>query len=155
MRLSKKVIRNIKENLFWAFIYNIIGIPLAAGVWFPITGWQLSPMFGAAAMSLSSVCVVSNALRLKFFRPLHPEAPAEQIETQKGTSTMTKTMTISGMMCAHCQAHVEKALNAIDGVTAAVDLAAKTATVTLSKDVADEVLKNAVTEAGYEVVSIE
>ena len=155
VRLSKKVIRNIKENLFWAFIYNIIGIPLAAGVWFPITGWQLSPMFGAAAMSLSSVCVVSNALRLKFFRPLHPEAPAEQIEIQKGTSTMTKTMTINGMMCAHCQAHVEKALNAIDGVTAAVDLAAKTATVTLSKDVADEVLKNAVTEAGYEVASIE
>ena len=155
VRLSKKVIRNIKENLFWAFIYNIIGIPLAAGVWFPITGWQLSPMFGAAAMSLSSVCVVSNALRLKFFRPLHPETPAEQIEIQKGTSTMTKTMTINGMMCAHCQAHVEKALNAIDGVTAAVDLAAKTATVTLSKDVADEVLKNAVTEAGYEVVSIE
>ena len=155
VRLSKKVIRNIKENLFWAFIYNIIGIPLAAGVWFPITGWQLSPMFGAAAMSLSSVCVVSNALRLKFFRPLHPEAPAEQIETQKGTSTMTKTMTINGMMCAHCQAHVEKALNAIDGVTATVDLAAKTATVTLSKDVADEVLKNAVTEAGYEVVSIQ
>ena len=155
VRLSKKVIRNIKENLFWAFIYNIIGIPLAAGVWFPITGWQLSPMFGAAAMSLSSVCVVSNALRLKFFRPLHPEVSAEQIETQKGTSTMTKTMTINGMMCAHCQAHVEKALNAIDGVTAAVDLAAKTATVTLSKDVADEVLKNAVTEAGYEVVSIE
>ncbi|OUN83268.1 copper-translocating P-type ATPase [Flavonifractor sp. An52] len=154
VRLSKKVIRNIKENLFWAFIYNIIGIPLAAGVWFPITGWQLSPMFGAAAMSLSSVCVVSNALRLKFFRPLHQEVPAEQIETQKGTSTMTKTMTINGMMCAHCQAHVEKALNAIDGVTATVDLAAKTATVILSKDVADEVLKNAVTEAGYEVVSI-
>ena len=155
VRLSKKVIRNIKENLFWAFIYNIIGIPLAAGVWFPITGWQLSPMFGAAAMSLSSVCVVSNALRLKLFRPLHQEVPAEQIETKKGTSTMTKTMTINGMMCAHCQAHVEKALNAIDGVTATVDLAAKTATVTLSKDVADEVLKNAVTEAGYEVVSIE
>ncbi len=154
VRLSKKVIRNIKENLFWAFIYNIIGIPLAAGVWFPITGWQLSPMFGAAAMSLSSVCVVSNALRLKLFRPLHQEVPAEQIETKKGTSTMTKTMTINGMMCAHCQAHVEKALNAIDGVTATVDLAAKTATVTLSKDVADEVLKNAVTEAGYEVVSI-
>ncbi len=155
VRLSKKVIRNIKENLFWAFIYNIIGIPLAAGVWFPITGWQLSPMFGAAAMSLSSMCVVSNALRLKFFRPLHQEAPAEQIETQKGTSTMIKTMTINGMMCAHCQAHVEKALNAIDGVTATVDLAAKSATVTLSKDVADEILKNAVTEAGYEVVSIQ
>ena len=155
VRLSKKVIRNIKENLFWAFIYNIIGIPLAAGVWFPITGWQLSPMFGAAAMSLSSVCVVSNALRLKFFRPSHEEKTEAQIETQKGTSTMTKTMTINGMMCAHCQAHVEKALNAIDGVTAVVDLAAKTATVTLACDVADDVLKNAVTEAGYEVVSIQ
>ena len=155
VRLSKKVIRNIKENLFWAFIYNIIGIPLAAGVWFPITGWQLSPMFGAAAMSLSSVCVVSNALRLKFFRPSHEEKTEVQIETQKGTSTMTKTMTINGMMCAHCQAHVEKALNAIDGVTAVVDLAAKTATVTLACDVADDVLKNAVTEAGYEVVSIQ
>ena len=155
VRLSKKVIRNIKENLFWAFIYNIIGIPLAAGVWFPITGWQLSPMFGAAAMSLSSVCVVSNALRLKFFRPSHGEEPETQIETQKGTSTMTKTMTINGMMCAHCQAHVEKALNAIDGVTAVVDLEAKTATVTLTHDVADDVLKNAVTEAGYEVVSIQ
>ncbi len=155
VRLSKKVIRNIKENLFWAFIYNIIGIPLAAGVWFPITGWQLSPMFGAAAMSLSSVCVVSNALRLKFFRPSHGEEPEAQIETQKGTSTMTKTMTINGMMCAHCQAHVEKALNAIDGVTAVVDLEAKTATVTLTHDVADDVLKNAVTEAGYEVVSIQ
>ena len=155
VRLSKKVIRNIKENLFWAFIYNIIGIPLAAGVWFPITGWQLSPMFGAAAMSLSSVCVVSNALRLKFFRPSHGEEPETQIETQKGTSTMTKTMTINGMMCAHCQAHVEKALNAIDGVTAVVDLEAKTATVTLTHDVADDVLKNAVMEAGYEVVSIQ
>ena len=155
VRLSKKVIRNIKENLFWAFIYNIIGIPLAAGVWFPITGWQLSPMFGAAAMSLSSVCVVSNALRLKFFRPSHGEEPETQIETQKGTSTMTKTMTINGMMCAHCQAHVEKALNAIDGVTAVVDLEAKTATVTLTHDVADDALKNAVTEAGYEVVSIQ
>ena len=155
VRLSKKVIRNIKENLFWAFIYNIIGIPLAAGVWFPITGWQLSPMFGAAAMSLSSVCVVSNALRLKFFRPSHGEEPEAQIETQKGTSTMTKTMTINGMMCAHCQAHVEKALNAIDGVTAVVDLEAKTATVTLTRDVADDVLKNAVTEVGYEVVSIQ
>ena len=155
VRLSKKVIHNIKENLFWAFIYNIIGIPLAAGVWFPITGWQLSPMFGAAAMSLSSVCVVSNALRLKFFRPSQGEEPEAQIETQKGTSTMTKTMTINGMMCAHCQAHVEKALNAIDGVTAVVDLEAKTATVTLTHDVADDVLKNAVTEAGYEVVSIQ
>nr|WP_317324075.1 heavy metal translocating P-type ATPase [uncultured Flavonifractor sp.] len=156
VQLSKKVIRNIKENLFWAFIYNIIGIPLAAGVWYPITGWQLSPMFGAAAMSLSSVCVVSNALRLKFFRPSRPEEPVgpEQTEQQKGMNSMTKIMTINGMMCAHCQAHVEKALNAIDGATAVVDLEAKTATVTLTKDVADDVLKSAVTEAGYEVVSI-
>ena len=157
VQLSKKVIRNIKENLFWAFIYNIIGIPLAAGVWYPITGWQLSPMFGAAAMSLSSVCVVSNALRLKFFRPSRPEEPVgpEQTEQQKGMNSMTKIMTINGMMCAHCQAHVEKALNAIDGATAVVDLEAKTATVTLTKDVADDVLKSAVTEAGYEVVSIQ
>lgn len=156
VQLSKKVIRNIKENLFWAFIYNIIGIPLAAGVWYPITGWQLSPMFGAAAMSLSSVCVVSNALRLKFFRPSRPEEPVgpEQTEQQKGMNSMTKIMTINGMMCAHCQAHVEKALNAIDGATAVVDLEAKTATITLTKEVADDVLKSAVTEAGYEVVSI-
>ena len=155
VRLSKQVIRNIKENLFWAFIYNIIGIPLAAGVWYPLFHLQLSPMFGAAAMSLSSVCVVSNALRLKWFKPSHRETPAEPIQIEKGTSTMTKTMTINGMMCAHCQAHVEKALNALDGVEAKVDLEAKTATVTLSKEVSDDLLKNAVTEAGYEVVSIQ
>ena len=165
VQLSKKVIRNIKENLFWAFIYNIIGIPLAAGVWYPLFHIQLSPMFGAAAMSLSSVCVVSNALRLKFFRPARPETPSPapvkdmpreipQSDDKKGTSTMTKVMNINGMMCAHCQAHVEKALNAIDGVEAKVNLEAKNATVTLSRDVPDDVLKNAVTEAGYEVVSI-
>ena len=162
VQLSRKVIRNIKENLFWAFIYNIIGIPLAAGVWYPLFQLQLSPMFGAAAMSLSSVCVVSNALRLKFFRPERRESPAapvsegtpKSVET-KGTSAMTKTMSINGMMCAHCQAHVEKALNAIDGVEAKVNLEAKTATLTLSKDVSDDVLRSAVTEAGYEVVSIQ
>ena len=162
VQLSRKVIRNIKENLFWAFIYNIIGIPLAAGVWYPLFQLQLSPMFGAAAMSLSSVCVVSNALRLKFFRPERRESPAapvsegtpKSVET-KGTSAMTKTMSINGMMCAHCQAHVEKALNAIDGVEAKVNLEAKTATLTLSKDVSDDVLRGAVTEAGYEVVSIQ
>lgn len=162
VQLSRKVIRNIKENLFWAFIYNIIGIPLAAGVWYPLFQLQLSPMFGAAAMSLSSVCVVSNALRLKFFRPERWESPAapvsegtpKSVET-KGTSAMTKTMSINGMMCAHCQAHVEKALNAIDGVEAKVNLEAKTATLTLSKDVSDDVLRGAVTEAGYEVVSIQ
>ncbi len=162
VQLSRKVIRNIKENLFWAFIYNIIGIPLAAGVWYPLFQLQLSPMFGAAAMSLSSVCVVSNALRLKFFRPERRESPAapvsegtpKSVET-KGTSAMTKTMSINGMMCAHCQAHVEKALNAIDGVEAKVNLEAKTATLTLFKDVSDDVLRGAVTEAGYEVVSIQ
>ena len=156
VRLSKKVIRNIKENLFWAFIYNIIGIPLAAGVWAPITGWQLSPMFGAAAMSMSSVCVVTNALRLRFFKPDRREVPAEpeQIHSEKGTENMKKTMLIEGMMCPHCQAHVEKALNALEGVSATVDLAAKTATVTLTGQVSDETLTNAVTEAGYQVVSL-
>lgn len=162
VQLSRKVIRNIKENLFWAFIYNIIDIPLAAGVWYPLFQLQLSPMFGAAAMSLSSVCVVSNALRLKFFRPERRESPAapvsegtpKSVET-KGTSAMTKTMSINGMMCAHCQAHVEKALNAIDGVEAKVNLETKTATLTLSKDVSDDMLRGAVTEAGYEVVSIQ
>ena len=161
VQLSKKVIRNIKENLFWAFIYNIIGIPLAAGVWYPLFHLQLSPMFGAAAMSLSSVCVVSNALRLKFFRPERREAPSPapvkdtpKSDETKGTSVMTKTITINGMMCAHCVTHVDKALNAIDGVSAQVSLENKNAVCTLTKDVADDVLKNAVTEAGYEVVSI-
>ena len=161
VQLSKKVIRNIRENLFWAFIYNIIGIPLAAGVWYPLFHLQLSPMFGAAAMSLSSVCVVSNALRLKFFRPERREAPSPapvkdtpKSDETKGTSVMTKTITINGMMCAHCVAHVDKALNAIDGVSAQVSLENKNAVCTLTRDVADDVLKNAVTEAGYEVVSI-
>ena len=163
VQLSRKVIRNIKENLFWAFIYNIIGIPLAAGVWYPLFQLQLSPMFGAAAMSLSSVCVVSNALRLKFFRPEGRESPAapvsegtpKSVET-KGTSAMTKTMSINGMMCAHCVAHVEKALSALGGVTAAkADLEGKCATVTLAAPVSDQELKDAVTEAGYEVVSIQ
>ena len=165
VQLSRKVIRNIKENLFWAFIYNIIGIPLAAGVWYPLFQLQLSPMFGAAAMSLSSVCVVSNALRLKFFRPERREVPSPapvkdspsltlKSDETKGTSVMTKTITINGMMCAHCVAHVEKALNAIDGVSAQVSLENKNAVCTLTRDVADDALKNAVTEAGYEVVSI-
>ena len=153
IKLSKKVIRNIKENLFWAFIYNVIGIPLAAGVWYPLFHIQLSPMFAAAAMSLSSVCVVTNALRLRLFRAEGQSAQNTE-PTQKGSNPMNKTMVINGMMCAHCQAHVEKALNAIDGVEAKVDLAAKTATLTLSRDVSDEVLRQAVTDAGYEVVEI-
>ena len=157
VKLSKKVIRNIKENLFWAFIYNIIGIPLAAGVWYPLFHLQLSPMFAAAAMSMSSVCVVTNALRLKFFQPEHrvpSPAPGNPPQTEKGSELMTKTMVIEGMMCAHCQAHVEKALNALDGVSATVNLEAKTATVSLDAPVSDDVLKNAVVQAGYEVVSI-
>ena len=168
IQLSKSTIRNIKENLFWALFYNSIGIPLAAGVFFNSFGWKLNPMFGAAAMSMSSVCVVSNALRLKLFKPkFHKnqqlkatEAVVEThtiIETteEKGETAMKKTMMIEGMMCAHCSGRVEKALNAIDGVTAKVDLEAKTAHIQLSKEVSDETLKNAVTEAGYEVVGLE
>ena len=158
VKLSKKVIRNIKENLFWAFIYNIIGIPLAAGVWYPLFHLQLSPMFAAAAMSMSSVCVVTNALRLRWFRSEHgaSASAAAQSNTEKGCEvTMTKTMVIEGMMCAHCKAHVEKALNALEGVSATVDLEAKTAHITLSSPVSDDTLRNAVTEAGYEVTSIQ
>ena len=153
VRLSKAVIRNIRQNLFWAFIYNIIGIPLAAGVFFPVLGWQLNPMFAAAAMSLSSVCVVSNALRLRFFKGEPGQAPANNTPEIKGEmKTMEKKVVIEGMMCPHCQAHVDKALNALPGVTATVDLESKTATVT--GDVSDEAIKAAVTEAGYQVVSI-
>lgn len=159
VELSKVTIRNVKQNLFWAFIYNIIGIPLAAGVWFPLTGWQLNPMFAAAAMSLSSVSVVSNALRLKLFKPRRSH-PAESVSTgadghidmKKEVCQMEKKLTIDGMMCQHCVAHVSKALNSLPGVTANVDLDTKTATV--SGTASDEALKKAVEEAGYSVVSI-
>ena len=159
VELSKATIRNVKQNLFWAFIYNIIGIPLAAGVWFPLTGWQLNPMFAAAAMSLSSVSVVSNALRLKLFKPRRSH-PAESVSTgadghidmKKDVCQMEKKLTIEGMMCQHCVAHVSKALNSLPGVTASVDLDTKTATV--SGTASDEALKKAVEEAGYSVVSI-
>lgn len=114
IQLSQAVIKNIKENLFWAFFYNVVGIPIAAGVFYPVLGWLLDPMFGAAAMSLSSVFVVSNALRLRFFKPKHVELQKKEKKTMK--------MNIEGMMCAHCQAHVEKALNQINGVKATVDL---------------------------------
>ena len=147
VELSGAVLRNIRQNLFWAFFYNAIGIPVAAGVLYPAFGLTLNPMIAAAAMSLSSVCVVGNALRL---RRCHT---AEHI-THKEEVTVTKTMTIEGMMCTHCSGRVESALNAIDGVSAKVDLEKKTAAVTLSADVADEVLRRAVTDAGYEVVSI-
>lgn len=148
VELSGAVLRNIRQNLFWAFFYNAIGIPVAAGVLYPAFGITLNPMIAAAAMSLSSVCVVGNALRLRRYHT------AEQF-THKEEATMTKTMTIEGMMCTHCSGRVESALNAIDGVSAKVDLEKKTATVTLSADVADEVLRKAVTDAGYEVVSID
>ncbi len=165
VRLSKAVIRNIRQNLFWAFFYNVIGIPLAAGVLYPAFQLQLSPMFAAAAMSLSSVCVVSNALRLRFFKPTPPPAgqrveleaieyaPANQPET-KGEMTMEKKLTVEGMSCSHCSGRVEKALNALEGVSASVDLERKTASVTLSVPVDDAVLKKAVEDAGYEVSAI-
>ena len=173
VKLSRATIKNVKENLFWAFFYNTICIPLAAGLWYPAFGIKLSPMIGAAAMSLSSVCVVANALRLKLFKPNNPSA--EEIESSinnvekdfnkeeiniisndenKGENTMKKEMLIEGMSCTHCSGRVEKALNGIDGVNAKVDLEKKTAYVDLSKEVADEELKKAVVDAGYEVVSV-
>lgn len=158
VELSRATIRNIKENLFWAFFYNSIGIPLAAGVFFPSLGLHINPTFAAAAMSLSSVCVVSNALRLRRFkskfRPTLPEAPAQQ-NTKGGDQTMTKTMIIEGMMCTHCTGRVEQVLSALDGVSAVeMSLEDKSATITLSKDVNDQVLTDAVVQAGYQVVSI-
>ena len=164
VQLSKAVIRNIKQNLFWAFIYNIIGIPLAAGAWYPLLHVMLNPMFAAAAMSMSSVCVVTNALRLRFFRPKLPEVPAgsdapvlTQPQTEQGVCTvMTKKILIEGMMCSHCTGRVEKALSALEGVSAVeMSLEGKSATVTLSGGVSDEVLTKAVTDAGYEVTGIQ
>ena len=168
IRLSRAVIRNIKENLFWAFIYNCIGIPLAAGVFWPLLQIKLSPMFGAAAMSLSSVCVVSNALRLKFFKPLaaHSAAttshvnsavPAEKmIDTRKEESIMTKTIVIEGMMCTHCSGHVHDALCKLPGVESAeVSHETGKAICQLSTSVSDEQLTQAVTDAGYKVLEIQ
>ena len=211
IQLSKAVIRNIRENLFWAFFYNTLGIPLAAGILYPLLGLKLNPMIGAAAMSFSSVCVVTNALRLKFFKPKtdekeHPEikhgaksaleaekaAKTEQtvktdeavkaketaemqeiVETQEAVKAqetakaqeiiktkereeciMTKTMMIEGMMCSHCSGRVSKALNDIDGVSAVVSLEDKNAKITLEKEVSDDVLIKAVTDAGYEVTAL-
>ena len=155
VRLSRKTLRNIHENLFWAFIYNVIGIPLAAGVWIPLLGWQLNPMFGAAAMSLSSVCVVTNALRLNLFKSGRENKAAKaEINTKTEDGKMKKVMKIDGMMCSHCTGTVSKVLNAIDGVTADVSLEDKCAYITLDKDVADEVLSKAVTDAGYKVKGI-
>lgn len=169
IRLSRAALRNIHENLFWAFIYNVIGIPLAAGVWIPLFGWKLNPMFGAAAMSLSSFCVVTNALRLNLFK-LHnagrdhkrKDAIAVDIISDNSNNKkeednkMTKTIHIEGMMCGHCEAHVKKALEAIDGVAEAQASHEKgTAVVTLTADVADDVLTKAVEEQDYKVISVE
>ena len=166
--LSRAALRNIRQNLFWAFFYNAIGIPVAAGVLYPAFQITLNPMIAAAAMSLSSVCVVSNALRLRGWKGSRPDAPAPADKSaaltdapnvitaapaaQQEESAMKKTLTIEGMMCAHCAAHVEKALNALPGVTAQVDLAGKTAVVTGSAG--DEALKQAVADAGYQVTDI-
>lgn len=167
IQLSRAVIRNIKENLFWAFFYNILGIPLAAGVFYPLLGWQLNPMFGSAAMSFSSVFVVFNALRLKGFRPTFYKrkstgadmtAPAEikEIEKQakKEDYAMKKTMKIEGMMCNHCTGRVDKALNALEGVEATVSLEDQAAYVTLTGEVSDELLKKTVEAEGYQVLEI-
>ena len=182
VRLSRATLRNIHENLFWAFIYNVIGIPLAAGIWYPLLGWKLNPMFGAAAMSLSSFCVVTNALRLNWFN-LHrakktaanaakntntletDSVVSDKKESQhsaiNSTSTserndiMTKTLNIEGMMCGHCEARVKKCLEALPEVeTAEVSHEAGTAVVTLSGDVADDVLKSTVEAQDYKVTGI-
>ncbi len=184
IRLSRQTLKNIHENLFWAFIYNVIGIPLAAGVWYPIFGWKLNPMFGAAAMSLSSFCVVMNALRLNLF-DVHSTRKDKKISQKHGdqainqhtdpgkhtngnpddnqitkqekeNQAMTKTMHIEGMMCGHCEARVKKTLEALEGVSeAVVSHEAGTAVVTLQADVADDVLKTAVEEQDYKVTGIE
>ena len=184
IRLSKATIRNIKENLFWAFFYNSIGIPLAAGVFFSLLGWKLNPMFGAATMSLSSVCVVLNALRLKFFKPRHMTSASENLQNNTETcpiqtvaeqpasptvsqiennqtkdegekQVMTKIMNINGMSCGHCKATVEKILNGFDGVHATVDLDKKCAVMEVSGPIDEKAMMDAVNEAGFGAVSVE
>ena len=165
VRLSRATLTNIHENLFWAFFYNVIGIPLAAGLWYPLLGWKLNPMFGAAAMSLSSFCVVTNALRLNLCRVYDPKhdrkaTPDRKNKTHKPNESeeksMTKTMNIEGMMCCHCEARVKKALEALDAVSeAAVSHESGTAVVTLSSDISDEKLKETVEAEDYKVTSIQ
>ncbi len=156
VRLSRKTLRNIHENLFWAFIYNVIGIPLAAGVWIQLLGWQLNPMFGAAAMSLSSFCVVTNALRLNFFDITNPKKDRKiKQKSKKDDNAMTKTMKIDGMMCSHCEGRVKQCLEGLSQVSAAdVSHEKGTAVVTLSADVSNDVLTKTVEDQGYKVISI-
>lgn len=156
VRLSRKTLRNIHENLFWAFIYNVIGIPLAAGVWIPLLGWQLNPIFGAAAMSLSSFCVVTNALRLNFFDITNPKKDRKiKQKSKKDDNAMTKTMKIDGMMCSHCEGRVKQCLEGLSQVSAAdVSHEKGTAVVTLSADVSNDVLTKTVEDQGYKVISI-
>lgn len=149
IHLSSVTIKNIKQNLFWAFIYNIIGIPLAAGVFYTLLGWKLNPMFAGAAMSLSSVSVVLNALRLKLFKPI----VVENINLIKKDIKMEKILKVDGMTCGHCSARVEKALNTIDGVDSVkVELSTKDVTIHMSKDIDEKVLEDAIVDAGYEVI---
>ena len=162
IRMSRATLRNIHENLFWAFFYNIIGIPLAAGVWYPLFGWKLNPMFGAAAMSLSSFCVVSNALRLNLFKMYDAskdkklKAKKEKKRSKKEDKTMKKIMHIEGMMCGHCEAAVKKALEALPQVDeAVVSHEAGTAELTLNAEIADDVLKKTVEDKDYTVTSVE
>ena len=179
IRLSKAVIRNIKENLFWAFFYNSIGIPLAAGVLYPAFHIKLNPMFGAAAMSLSSVCVVCNALRLKLFKPQRLEQTAGNVaeqmtekaagsqieqttekvtdnnENDKEDNKMKETLKIEGMMCEHCKKHVEEALNAMEGVQAAVNLETKSAEVTMDKEIPETEFAEVIEKAGYQLTGVE
>lgn len=160
IRLSRTTLRNIHENLFWAFIYNIIGIPLAAGVFIHLLGWQLNPMFAAAAMSLSSFCVVTNALRLNFFRMYDSKRDRQRknkLKTvmEKETKTMKKTLKIEGMMCGHCEMHTKNALEALEGVAKAeVSYKTGTAVVTLEKEISDDVLRQTVAGQGYQVTEI-
>ena len=165
VRLSRATLTNIHENLFWAFFYNVIGIPLAAGLWYPLLGWKLNPMFGAAAMSLSSFCVVTNALRLNLCRVYDPKHDRKATPDRKNKAnkpneseekSMTKTMNIEGMMCGHCEARVKKALEALDAVSeAVVSHESGTAVVTLSSDISDEKLKETVEAEDYKVTSIQ
>ena len=168
IRLSRATLKNIHENLFWAFIYNIIGIPLAAGAWYMLLGWKLNPMFGAAAMSLSSFCVVTNALRLNLFK-MHDASKDQKIKnsvvleeiqvqniTKQEEKTMKKTMKIEGMMCGHCEAAVKKALESLEGVEEAiVSHEEGTAVVSMTNEVSDDVLTQTVEDKDYKVTEIE